>query len=73
MGNQLDGHGEVGLNPVTNDDVNTLNLVVNYIREIESAPDTISYIREIERKTKWRTRRNIRKRILQQWIWPLLA
>jgi hypothetical protein len=37
MDKELDEHGEVELNPATNDDINTLNFVVNCIRQVESA------------------------------------
>ena len=47
----MDEHGKVELNPVTNDDINTLNFVVNCIRQVESA----LYVKknEIENKKKY--------------------
>jgi hypothetical protein len=47
----MDEHAEVELNPVTNDDINTLNFVLNCIRQVESALDVKK--NEIENKKKY--------------------
>jgi hypothetical protein len=61
MGKELDnseemGKGRVKLNPVTNNDINTLNFVVNCIRQVEGA----LYItkNEIENKKEY-TRKDL--------------
>jgi hypothetical protein len=54
--NELDEHDERELNHITNNDINTLNFVVNCMRQVESALDIKK--NEIENKKKY-TREDI--------------